>query len=47
MMGRAGRPQFEREGVCVIMTDQHSKQRWSELVQGQTIIESALQHSLA
>lgn len=42
MMGRAGRPQFETEGVCVIMTDESKKGKYERLVQGTEKLESTL-----
>ncbi|KAN0059871.1 ATP-dependent DNA helicase MER3 [Thecaphora frezii] len=46
MMGRAGRPQFDREGVAVIMCDQRQRQRYEELVSGGRDIESTLSGGL-
>ncbi|KAK0570280.1 ATP-dependent DNA helicase MER3 [Tilletia horrida] len=42
MMGRAGRPQFDSEGVAVIMTEQDQKQHYLDLASGRTVIESSL-----
>ena len=42
MMGRAGRPQFETEGACVIMTDSSQKDRYLRLVKGTEKLESSL-----
>jgi ATP-dependent DNA helicase HFM1/MER3 len=42
MMGRAGRPQFETEGACVIMTDITQKDRYIRLVEGTEKLESSL-----
>ena len=46
MMGRAGRPQFEKEGACVIMTDASQKERYVKLVKGTTKLESSLHLSI-
>lgn len=42
MMGRAGRPQFETKGACVIMTDDLHKDRYMRLVKGTEKLESSL-----
>lgn len=42
MMGRAGRPQFETKGACVIMTDDSKKDRYIRLVKGTEKLESSL-----
>lgn len=42
MIGRAGRPQFETKGACVIMTDAHNKERYVRLVKGTENLESSL-----
>lgn len=42
MMGRAGRPQFETKGACVIMTDASQKDRYTRLVKGTENLESSL-----
>ncbi|RLV95616.1 ATP-dependent DNA helicase MER3 [Spathaspora sp. JA1] len=42
MMGRAGRPQFENEGVSVIMTNVKLKQKYETIVKGTEKIESSL-----
>ncbi|PWN33845.1 P-loop containing nucleoside triphosphate hydrolase protein, partial [Meira miltonrushii] len=46
MMGRAGRPQFDKEGVCVIMTEQDRREHYVQLLKGENIIESTLHLSL-
>lgn len=46
MMGRAGRPQYDREGVAVIMTDYDNVQRHQQMGSGQKLIESTLHHEL-
>jgi ATP-dependent DNA helicase HFM1/MER3 len=40
MMGRAGRPQFDDEGVAVVMTSQNDKMRIEKLVKSETMLES-------
>lgn len=40
MMGRAGRPQFDDEGVAVVMTSQTDKMRIEKLVKSETMLES-------
>ncbi|RDX56453.1 P-loop containing nucleoside triphosphate hydrolase protein [Lentinus brumalis] len=47
MIGRAGRPQFDKEGVAVIMCEQELESKYRALAQGQTILESSLHLSLA
>ncbi|CAK9438230.1 uncharacterized protein LODBEIA_P24840 [Lodderomyces beijingensis] len=42
MIGRAGRPQFEDEGVAVIMTNAKLKQKYERVIQGTEKIESSL-----
>ncbi|OSD08552.1 P-loop containing nucleoside triphosphate hydrolase protein [Trametes coccinea BRFM310] len=42
MIGRAGRPQFDKEGVAVIMCEQELEAKYKALAQGQTILESSL-----
>ncbi|PWN52030.1 P-loop containing nucleoside triphosphate hydrolase protein [Violaceomyces palustris] len=42
MIGRAGRPQFDREGVAVVMCEQEQRQRYADLVSGTRDIESTL-----
>lgn len=41
MVGRAGRPQFDSVGIAVILTQQSTVQRYENLLQGQTAVESA------
>jgi len=41
MIGRAGRPQFDKDGVAVIMTTYESAARYNQLLKGQ-LIESHL-----
>ncbi|KAI0723937.1 P-loop containing nucleoside triphosphate hydrolase protein [Cerioporus squamosus] len=47
MIGRAGRPQFDKEGVAVIMCEQELETKYRALAQGQTVLESSLHLSLA
>ncbi|KAK0567856.1 ATP-dependent DNA helicase MER3 [Tilletia horrida] len=42
MIGRAGRPQFDSEGVAVVMTENDQKQHYMDLASGNTVIESSL-----
>ncbi|KAI9069106.1 P-loop containing nucleoside triphosphate hydrolase protein [Trametes sanguinea] len=42
MIGRAGRPQFDKEGVAVIMCELELEAKYKALAQGQTILESSL-----
>ncbi|KAH3665761.1 hypothetical protein OGAPHI_003949 [Ogataea philodendri] len=46
MMGRAGRPQFGKEGSCVIMTKLDQKLKYEGLVNGTEEVESQLLHKL-
>ncbi|KAF8798145.1 P-loop containing nucleoside triphosphate hydrolase protein [Phlegmacium glaucopus] len=47
MLGRAGRPQFDKEGIAVIMCESELEQKYKALVQGKTILESSLHINLA
>ena len=47
MAGRAGRPQFHDDGVCVIMTEKSNENRYQRLMTNQTPIESCLMGNLA
>lgn len=47
MVGRAGRPQFDTEGVAVIMTQRSTMQRYQALMTGSEDVESCLHHSFA
>ena len=42
MIGRAGRPQFDSEGVAVVMTKNSLRQRYEGLVHGKSPLESSL-----
>ncbi|CAO1612690.1 unnamed protein product [Parajaminaea phylloscopi] len=46
MLGRAGRPQFGRKGVAVVMTEQAKRDHYVSLTAGRTVIESTLHHDL-
>ena len=46
MCGRAGRPQFETEGVAVIMTQPNNKARYENAATGQSEIESSFRTAL-
>ncbi|GAA5826052.1 hypothetical protein JCM5353_004194 [Sporobolomyces roseus] len=46
MLGRAGRPQFDRLGVACIMTDKESQHRYENLVNAQKKLESCLHKNL-
>ncbi|KAI0362446.1 P-loop containing nucleoside triphosphate hydrolase protein [Trametes cingulata] len=47
MIGRAGRPQFDKEGVAIIMCEQELEAKYKALAQGQTVLESSLHLHLA
>ncbi|PNH08408.1 putative ATP-dependent DNA helicase HFM1 [Tetrabaena socialis] len=42
MVGRAGRPQFDTEGVAVIMTQKETYDRYTNLLSGSEPVESCL-----
>ncbi|CCK71807.1 DNA helicase KNAG_0I00150 [Huiozyma naganishii CBS 8797] len=42
MIGRAGRPQFEKTGCSVIMTDVEQKSKYEKLLDGNDMLESTL-----
>ncbi|KAJ1328172.1 ATP-dependent DNA helicase HFM1/MER3 [Microdochium nivale] len=46
MLGRAGRPQFDREAVGIIMTTHANVQRYSTMVSGGQVLESTLHLNL-
>ncbi|KAG9128506.1 Sec63 [Ceratobasidium sp. 392] len=46
MLGRAGRPQFDREGIAVIMCEKHLETKYSLLSTGGSHLESTLHHNL-
>ncbi|PCH39192.1 nucleoside triphosphate hydrolase protein, partial [Wolfiporia cocos MD-104 SS10] len=47
MMGRAGRSQFDKEGVAVILCETELEAKYNALVQGRTVLESCLHLSLS
>ena len=40
MMGRAGRPQFDKDAIAIIMTNSHKAETYKKMVNGQEILES-------
>ncbi|KAG1778474.1 hypothetical protein EV702DRAFT_154436 [Suillus placidus] len=46
MMGRAGRPQFDTEGVAIILCETELESKYRDLVQGTTPLESSLHTNL-
>ncbi|GAA5900381.1 DNA helicase [Sporobolomyces salmoneus] len=46
MLGRAGRPQFDKIGVALIMTERDQQQRYENLVNAQKKLESCLHKNL-
>jgi ATP-dependent DNA helicase HFM1/MER3 len=46
MLGRAGRPQFDRSAVAVIMTRSEKVDRYNKLISGQETLESTLHLNL-
>ncbi|KAL4077228.1 hypothetical protein V8B97DRAFT_1915333 [Scleroderma yunnanense] len=46
MMGRAGRPQFDNEGIAIILCEPELQNKYRALVQGTTTIESSLHRNL-
>ncbi|KAI0306724.1 P-loop containing nucleoside triphosphate hydrolase protein, partial [Multifurca ochricompacta] len=47
MMGRAGRPQFDKEAVAIIMCESGLENKYRALGHGQTILESSLHTNLS
>ncbi|KAG2449576.1 hypothetical protein HYH02_005109 [Chlamydomonas schloesseri] len=47
MVGRAGRPQFDTEGVAVIMTQKETRDRYTNLLSGSEAVESCLHQCFA
>ncbi|KAJ7709458.1 hypothetical protein B0H17DRAFT_1190666 [Mycena rosella] len=47
MLGRAGRPQFDKDGIAIIMCETELETKYRELVQGKTIVESSLHINLS
>ncbi|KAF8499942.1 P-loop containing nucleoside triphosphate hydrolase protein, partial [Gautieria morchelliformis] len=46
MIGRAGRPQFDKEGIAVILCDTEQERKYKALVSGTTLLESSLHVNL-
>jgi replicative superfamily II helicase len=46
MVGRAGRPQFDTEGVAVILTHESSVAKYRSISSGLATIESTLHHKI-
>ncbi|KAG9318654.1 putative ATP-dependent DNA helicase MER3 [Chiua virens] len=47
MMGRAGRPQFDDEGIAIILCEPELEYKYRTLVRGNTALESSLHQNLA
>ncbi|TRM59292.1 Sec63 Brl domain-containing protein [Schizophyllum amplum] len=47
MLGRAGRPQFDKEGVAIILCEQDLENKYRALLQGTTVLESSLHLNLS
>ncbi|OBZ69133.1 putative ATP-dependent DNA helicase HFM1 [Grifola frondosa] len=47
MMGRAGRPQFDKEGVAIILCEPELEAKYNALVQGRSVLESSLHLNLS
>ncbi|KIK58337.1 hypothetical protein GYMLUDRAFT_246354 [Collybiopsis luxurians FD-317 M1] len=47
MLGRAGRPQFDNDGMAIIMCQSELENKYRALVQGKTIVESSLHVNLS
>lgn len=46
MQGRAGRPQFEKEGMCIIMTEKENVKKYEKMINQSDPIESSLLDNL-
>ena len=46
MLGRAGRPQFDRSAVAIILTRLQKQQHYEKMVTGQEVLESCLHSNL-
>ncbi|KAF5357923.1 hypothetical protein D9756_001436 [Leucocoprinus leucothites] len=46
MIGRAGRPQFDKDGIAIIMCEPQLVSKYQSLTQGKTILESSLHHNM-
>ncbi|KAJ1915480.1 ATP-dependent DNA helicase MER3 [Mycoemilia scoparia] len=47
MMGRAGRPQFDKDGVAVIMTSENNRNKYETMMSGCEVLESTQSTFLA
>ncbi|THU88606.1 P-loop containing nucleoside triphosphate hydrolase protein [Dendrothele bispora CBS 962.96] len=47
MMGRAGRPQFDKDGIAVILCESDLEAKYCALAQGKTVVESSLHINLS
>ncbi|KAF8517515.1 P-loop containing nucleoside triphosphate hydrolase protein, partial [Hysterangium stoloniferum] len=47
MIGRAGRPQFDKEGIALILCDTDKERKYRALISGRTLLESCLHLNLA
>ncbi|KAF8637338.1 hypothetical protein AX17_002839 [Amanita inopinata Kibby_2008] len=47
MIGRAGRPQFDTEGLAIVLCESALEHKYRALTQGTTVIESSLHRNLA
>ncbi|KDQ61091.1 hypothetical protein JAAARDRAFT_173613 [Jaapia argillacea MUCL 33604] len=47
MIGRAGRPQFDKEGIAIILCESELEAKYKGLTQGKTILESCLHQNLS
>ncbi|KAK3940408.1 hypothetical protein QBC46DRAFT_434685 [Diplogelasinospora grovesii] len=46
MLGRAGRPQFDKSAIGIILTRMANKERYEKMVSGQQVLESTLHRNL-
>ncbi|TFK54660.1 hypothetical protein OE88DRAFT_1731974 [Heliocybe sulcata] len=47
MMGRAGRPQFDKDGIAIVLCEPELEAKYRNLVQGKTVLESCLHQNLS
>ncbi|TFK42447.1 hypothetical protein BDQ12DRAFT_732098 [Crucibulum laeve] len=47
MLGRAGRPQFDKDGIAIILCEANLENKYKALVQGNTTLESSLHANLS
>lgn len=47
MLGRAGRPQFDKDGIAIIMCEKDLEGKYEALVQGKNVLESSLHLTLS